>query len=392
MKNTRIVSIDILRALTMLLMIWVNDFWSLTGIPKWLKHASATEDYLGFSDIIFPLFLFIVGLSIPFAIQQRKLAGASTFSTARHIIIRSISLLIIGVFMVNYESAHHASIVIGKNYWTLLMALGVVLIWMHWKKSPVPKKWHIPIQLSGLLILVFLAIIYKGGATGELWMRTQWWGILGLIGWAYAVNALVYLFSKGNTIIMVGLLLLFNTLAVLNHAEMLPPLKGFASYFSTIYSGTIPAFTAAGIVASLLYKKLSANHSKLIFALVLIGVITVAYGFAMRPYWGISKIQGTPAWIGICTGIGFMSFALFYYIADVKKRTNWAKIIAPAGTATLTCYLIPYFVYPLRNLSTFRFPDFLNAGVIGLLGSLVFALLVVVFTGWMEKKGFKLKL
>lgn len=392
MKKTRIASIDILRALTMVLMIWVNDFWSLTNIPKWLQHASATEDYLGFSDIIFPLFLFIVGLSIPFAIQQRKLSGASTFSTAKHIIIRSVSLLIIGVFMVNYETAHHESILIGKSYWTLLMALGVILIWMDWKRSPISKKWHSIIQLAGLLILVFLAIIYKGGATGELWMRTQWWGILGLIGWAYAINALVYLFSKGNGYIMVGFLLLFNLLSVLNHADLLPELKGFTSYFSTIYKGTIPAFTAAGIVASLVYKKLNENHSKLIFGLALIGIIAIGYGFLMQPYWGISKLQGTPAWIGICTGIGFLSFALFYFIADVKKQTNWARIIAPAGTATLTCYLIPYFVYPLRNLSSFRFPDFLNDGIIGLLGSLGFALLVVVFTGWMEKKGFKLKL
>jgi predicted acyltransferase len=382
MKKARVASIDILRALTMVLMIWVNDFWSLTNIPKWLQHASATEDYLGFSDIIFPLFLFIVGLSIPFAIQQRKLSGASTFSTAKHIIIRSVSLLIIGVYMVNYESAHHESLLIGKPFWTLLMASAVVLIWIDWKRSPVSKKWHNIIQLTGFLVLIFLAVIYKGGATGELWMRTQWWGILGLIGWAYAINALVYLFSKGNVYIMVSLLLIFNALAVLNHAEVLPELKGFSKYFSTIYKGTIPAFTAAGIVASLVYKRLFA----------LIGIIFVGYGFVMQPYWGISKIQGTPAWIGICTGIGFMSFALFYYIADVKKRTNWAKIIAPAGTATLTCYLIPYFVYPLRNLSSFRFPDFLNAGIIGLLGSFVFALLVVVFTGWMEKKRFKLKL
>ena len=83
--------------------------------------------------------------------------------------------------MVNYETAHHESLLIGKNYWTLLMALGVVLVWMHWRKSPVPKKWHIFIQLAGLLILVFLAVIYKGGATGETWMTTQWWGILGLM-------------------------------------------------------------------------------------------------------------------------------------------------------------------------------------------------------------------
>ena len=51
----RFVSIDILRAITMVLMIWVNDFWTLTNVPKWLKHANAVEDYLGFSDIIFPI-------------------------------------------------------------------------------------------------------------------------------------------------------------------------------------------------------------------------------------------------------------------------------------------------------------------------------------------------
>lgn len=112
----------------------------------------------------------------------------------------------------------------------------------------------------------------------------------------------------------------------------------------------------------------------------------------MRPCWGISKIQGTPAWLGICIGIGFLSFAFLYYIADIKKKVNWAKIIAPAGTATLTCYLIPYFVYPIRNITGLRFPDFMNFGFVGLIISLLFALLVVLFTGWMEKKGFKLKL
>ena len=66
MKQFRLASIDVLRAVTMLLMIWVNDFWTLIDIPKWLKHASASEDYLGFSDVIFPVFLFLVGLSIQF--------------------------------------------------------------------------------------------------------------------------------------------------------------------------------------------------------------------------------------------------------------------------------------------------------------------------------------
>lgn len=94
----RIASIDIFRALTMVLMIWVNDFWTLTDIPKWLQHATASEDYMGFSDIIFPLFLFIVGLSIPYAIENRLAKKESKTSIAKHIIIRSFSLLLIGFF------------------------------------------------------------------------------------------------------------------------------------------------------------------------------------------------------------------------------------------------------------------------------------------------------
>ena len=89
----RLASIDILRALTMVLMIWVNDFWTLTNIPKWLQHANATEDYMGFSDVIFPLFLFIVGLSIPLAVEHRLNRKDSPNRISAHILIRSLSLL-----------------------------------------------------------------------------------------------------------------------------------------------------------------------------------------------------------------------------------------------------------------------------------------------------------
>src|SRR5690606_13399767 len=185
----RLASIDILRAITMVLMIWVNDFWTLTEVPKWLEHASHGEDYLGFSDIIFPLFLFIVGLSIPFAIKSRWDKGHSFGEIGKHILIRSFSLLLIGLFMVNYETAYDAGISIGKYFWGILMALAIFLIWTDWKKSPVSTKWQLPLQILGFLVLLFLAMIYEGGASGEYWMRPQWWGILGLIGWAYLVNA-----------------------------------------------------------------------------------------------------------------------------------------------------------------------------------------------------------
>ncbi len=389
----RLSSIDILRALTMFLMIWVNDFWTLKDVPKWLQHAKVSEDYLGFSDVIFPLFLFIVGLSIPFAIKNRLKKGDSQKSIVGHVIVRSLSLLLIGVYMVNYETAYNDGIIIGKSFWTILMAVAVFLIWTDWKKSPIPQKLYVPLKSLGFLVLVFLAFIYQGGESGQYWMRTQWWGILGLIGWAYLANALAFLFARGSLIAVIVLWVVFNSLSVLGQTEMAPELNGVLRYFSTIVGGTVPAFTTAGMVASLVFIKWSNNNIGLTyFILAVIGIICIAYGLGTRQFWGISKLRGTPSWLAICSGMGFLLFTLLHFIADKKKRTTWAKFIAPAGTATLTCYLLPYIIYPLHELVNFRLPEILNTGALGLLGSLVFAYLVVLLTGWLEKTGIKLKL
>src|ERR1700761_9524010 len=97
----RLASIDILRALTMFFMIFVNDLWSVKNIPDWLEHAERNQDAMGFADIIFPLFLFIVGLSVPFAILARKSRGESQSSILAYILTRSFALLVMGFFHVN---------------------------------------------------------------------------------------------------------------------------------------------------------------------------------------------------------------------------------------------------------------------------------------------------
>ena len=76
-SQNRIASIDVMRALTMLLMLFVNDIPGLDGVPHWMFHAAYDEDMLGFSDVIFPAFLFCVGMSIPLAVNHRLQRGDS---------------------------------------------------------------------------------------------------------------------------------------------------------------------------------------------------------------------------------------------------------------------------------------------------------------------------
>ena len=100
----RITSIDILRALTMVLMIFVNDLWSLKNIPTWLGHVERGVDGIGLADVVFPAFLFIVGLSLPFAIDHRRKKGDSEGQLVMHVLARTIALLVMGVFLVNGET------------------------------------------------------------------------------------------------------------------------------------------------------------------------------------------------------------------------------------------------------------------------------------------------
>lgn len=93
---SRILSIDIMRGLTLLLMLFVNDL-NMKVAPAWLGHMKADHDGMGLADWVFPGFLFIVGMAIPFAISGRMKKGEPGAKILLHIAVRTLSLLIIGV-------------------------------------------------------------------------------------------------------------------------------------------------------------------------------------------------------------------------------------------------------------------------------------------------------
>lgn len=386
----RLASIDIFRALTMLLMIFVNDLWTLTNIPEWLGHKAADEDGLGLADVVFPAFLFIVGLSIPLAIKARAKKGQPKSIIFKHIVIRSFALIAMGIFMVNLENINRELLPINKNYWQILMTLAFFLIWNHYQNkkafAAIPQ-WVM--QLMGVFILIAIAIIYKGGSDDEpQWMRTHWWGILGLIGWGYFVCGTLYLLLGQKTVWAVVLTFLFY---LLNAQEFITP---FNDKFQIVVSASVHASVMTGVLTTviLLKYKEPAWPGRLELILTGLAVLLLLLGFLTRPEWGISKIGATPSWTAICAGISVGSFLLIYLIADKMGFTKWARPIAPAGTSTLTCYLVPYFVYALMSLTHFSLPAALTTGYVGILKSLVFGLLIIMITGVLERLSIRLKI
>src|SRR6187549_2746295 len=119
----RITAIDILRALTMILMIFVNDLWSLTNIPAWLEHVERGVDGIGLADIVFPAFLFIVGLSMPYAIDARRKKGATDWELVQHVLLRTAALLIMGVYLVNGENLNAEATGFPRLVWNTLACI-----------------------------------------------------------------------------------------------------------------------------------------------------------------------------------------------------------------------------------------------------------------------------
>jgi heparan-alpha-glucosaminide N-acetyltransferase len=392
--NQRVASIDILRAITMLLMIFVNDLWSLKGIPLWLEHTAADADGMGLADTIFPAFLFIVGLSVPYAIAARKSKGDSTLDIVWHICGRSLALVVMGVFLVNGEYINEAATGMQRVTWNMICCTCFIVLWNSYPGN-INKTLVRMLRMLAIATLAVLAWLFKAGEAGSLTtFSTYWWGILGLIGWAYLVSALIFLFSNEKLAINIIAWLFFLLLCIGYHAQWLPANAYFRAMISPIGEGAMTALVMGGIVTSQLFRNSlqQRNYMQILLAFISIATALIILGFVLRPVGGISKIKATPSWVLICSGITIVVFMLLYYVADVLKKEAIFQIIKPAGTNTLLCYLLPYYAYGIPFLLGLYLPAVLLTGIIGLIKSMAFALLMVVIAGWLGKWQVRLKL
>lgn len=391
LRSARIVSIDILRALTMVMMIFVNDLWSLTNIPVWLLHTTADQDGMGLSDAIFPAFLFIVGMSIPFAIDNRRKKGDGNGQIVLHIAMRGVALLVMGVFLVNGENLNAEATGMPRLVYNTLVCTSFILIWNAYPATARPVLvWSA--RTIGILTLIVLAFMVRGGEEA-LRFKTYWWGILGLIGWSYLVCSLIYTFLGRSFVGIVVSWLVLISLSMAAKSDMIS--FGILKFvMNPLSNGSLPFLTMGGILVSLIYQHFRKQGAevKMLRVLAALAAVLFASGFYTNKFWIIAKLGATPPWVLICSAITIVTFILIYWLADMKGKGHWFDIIKPAGTNTLLCYLIPYFSYAFVRLVGIHWPAFMLDGAVGLLKSFLFALLCVFITGQLAKRGVQLKL
>ena len=390
----RIQSIDIFRGLTIFVMVFVNDLAGVSGLPAWMYHVPADADAMTFVDVVFPAFLIIVGMSIPLAVTRRLDKGDSVLQIYKHILIRSFGLIVLGVFMVNAEEMNVDETLIPSSWWNVLLYLSAILIWNQYPRVDQRRKnLSLGLQLLGVVTLMVLAFLFRKGEPGELTgLTASWWGILGLIGWAYLISTTAYLIIRNNLALLLAVFVLFIFVAIglmspdLELPVLFEWLKGQASHI------VHAALAISGIILTLLLQRGASDESgnTQIKWILSYGAFCYLTGFFLRPLYGISKIHATPTWALYSIASCCLVFVLIHWLVEVKGIKRWADFLKPAGKNPLLTYILPYLFYAAIGLSFL--PAIFNTGLLGLMRSVVFTLFILGVAGLLTKWNIRLKL
>ncbi len=399
----RVQSIDVVRGLTVLLMLFVNDMAGVDDAPAWLKHIQpTTADGLTLPDFVFPAFLFIVGLSIPFGIEARRGRGESWGSVWGHVLRRTASLLVIGVFMVNSPASDGGWL--DPNIWWLLTYAGVILVWNDWGGAS-RLVWGL--RVAGGVALLVAAILFRGPGTepGFIELTTQWWGILGLIGWAYLVGCAVYTLCHRDSTAMLGAVVLLYCVCLAAWAGLFEGvwLNRWVGIGSAL--GSNGALTASGVVLGRMLlpgSRLQTHRSRLIWGLLYgAGLGTAAVLLhVMHDVHGVfiyNKIMATPPTALLVAACTTWMWALIYGLVDMGGWRRWAHLVQPAGLNALFIFILGPILYHLLSwsatiLNGFELHGWLGAPFgVGLARALGFTVLVVWLAEVLRRVGLRLR-
>jgi len=384
-SSVRVHSVDALRGLTILLMVFVNDIGP--GAPAWMHHIQPPNaDGMTLADVVFPAFLFLVGLSIPLAFERPRAAGKSKGAQLVHVLTRTSGLLLMGVIELN--RSHDQTL--GAPLWGVLAYSALILGWCAVpRERGVSRSLVLVAKALGIAGLVVLLAIYRrdpgptefpfrGSVEDWAWLRTGWWGILGLIGWAYlTVGLLVLLLGWRREWLMGALALLFALHLAFNHGGLFSRVAGKAwlgsdsaegffaigrgldaagEYVSLRDAmGSLAGVTMAGCLLGTILRRdsdVTTPRARLSWALTFAGGLFLV-GFVTDTFEGINKIAATPTWCLWSAGLTCLAWVVLYLVLDVVGLGGWSGPIRAAGANALVAYFLHPIVLGLITLAGF---------------------------------------
>lgn len=360
--SSRVLSVDVLRGLTVALMILVNDAGDFHHTYQQLEHASWNG--LTLTDLVFPTFLYIVGVSLIFSLEARIRRGASRGELARNIFRRALTIFLINMVLAAIPRFHFTELrvfgvltriaicyfVVGMlclvtRRVKILLAISAFLLVLYWvlmRFVPVPG-WGVPTHAIPILDpdRNLAATIDRGINgwmqqylhTGRLYERTR--DPEGLLS---TIPALV------TTILgCVTALWLRRTRPADRGGEEL----NVTEVKQEVEEQQSPTRTLVGLLAG--------------------SAFCLVTGILWNFVFPINKKLWTSSYVLVAAGISLLGLALCYWIADVRqfqRRSHAARLLLfpwiVFGSSAITAYAVSELIAKL--MTAIRFQDLSVSG------------------------------
>jgi predicted acyltransferase len=310
-KPGRIASIDALRGFDMLFIIFLDHFFSALNVgvgspfTKALARQFDHPEWLGSTvyDIVMPLFLFIVGAAIPFALSKRKQENSSLSALYLKMLRRFAILFILG--------------------------------------------WVVQGHLLDFNISTFSIFSNTLQAIA--------------VGYLFSSIAYIHFNNKVRLFIFGACLLIYTLLLTIPYVPgvgrgVLLPSSSFAWYIDQVVFGEFQdgtqytwllsgfgfvATTLSGVFAGELIKS-SLPRNKVALYLFLCGMAGVVAGLLLGIWHPIIKKLWTSSFVLASSGVCFLLLSVFYWIIDVKGKVKWAFPLKVIGTNAIVAYVLSH--------------------------------------------------
>lgn len=321
--SKRLESLDVLRGFDLFCLIMLCPFlhaFSRTGEYSWLAPVMHQFDHVAwagfaFWDLVMPLFMFMAGVSIPFAFSKYLRLGEGYRRIYTRILKRVVVLWILG--MVCQGNLLSLRVEHWKLFSNTLQAIAVgylisAILFLHLK-----LKWQI--MVSTVLLLVYWGVMmfvevdgYGGGNFTASENLAEWIDRVVLGHWRDGAS----LDANGNVVYP----------AWYNYTWILSSLNFGVTVMTGVFAGQI--------------LKSRTEEVEKMKSLLFIGLGMVVTGWLWHLQMPVIKRIWTSSMVLVSSGYCFLLMALFYYLIDYRgwhKGTGWLKVI---GMNSIVAYIL----------------------------------------------------
>jgi len=296
MKSSRLLSLDILRGITVAGMILVNNGWGESY--EMLQHSK----WNGMTpcDLVFPFFLFIMGISCYLSLVKSEFKP--TAPVIRRIVKRTVLLFAIGLFIHWFDNALSGDYGFAHlRIWAVLQRIALCYCAVSLFALFCNHKYTIPVVI-GLLVVYSAILIFGNG---------------------YAEDADINILAQAD-------LKLFGYDHIYHKSPVDP--EGLLGTISSI------AHVMLGFYCGKLIRQKQTVSDKVI-ALFVVGTVLVIGGWLLSYGLPLNKRVWSPSYVMVTCGLASLLQAFLMYIIDIQQKKGWTTFFHVFGVNALALYV-----------------------------------------------------